>query len=137
MVFYTFPTDENLLIPKIITLQNSWAYQKIIKSTNVMGLLHSPTKMRRTKGEESNIFTKPKDRSLNVPGCIILVGEREIRNFVEQKIDVLPMSKTKLEGKDECIFECMSARILNANKERVREGVALLMSGSETVWNGV
>ena len=38
------------------------------------------------------------------------------------------MSKIKLKGKGICEFGCVSGRILNVNRRRAREGVALLES---------
>ena len=43
-------------------------------------------------------------------GCDTLEGEREVigRMFVEQKFEVLVLSETKLKGKGDCEFGCVS-----------------------------
>ena len=51
--------------------------------------------------------------SLNVCGCSTLKGKKEVigRTFVEEKFDMLVFSETKLKGKSECEFRCMSGRM--------------------------
>ena len=54
-----------------------------------------------------------KINSRNVCGCSTLEDKREVvgRVFVVQKFDVLILSETKLKGKGECEFVCVSRRM--------------------------
>ena len=68
--------------------------------------------------------------SLNVRGCSTLEGKREVigRMFAERKYDVLALSETKMKGKGECQFGCVSGRRSGVDRGRAREGVAILVS---------
>ena len=48
--------------------------------------------------------------------------------FVEKIIDVLALSETKLKGKVEYEFTCVSGRVSSVNRGRPREGLAFLRS---------
>ena len=63
-------------------------------------------------------------------GCSTLECHREVigRMFVEQKLDVLALSETKLKGKDEWEFRCESGRMSGVTRGRARKGVTLMVS---------
>ena len=48
--------------------------------------------------------------------------------FVEQRFNVLSLSETKLEGKNECEFGCVSRRMPGVTRWRGRKEVALMVS---------
>ena len=50
---------------------------------------------------------------------------------------MLALSETTLKGKSECYFECVSGRMSGVTRGRAMEGMALIMSCSETVCGGM
>ena len=94
-------------------------------------IVYSPMKRQSTEGKgrvESS--QNLKIGSLNVHGCSMLEDKREVigRMFVEQKFDVLAVSETKVKGKGEHEFGCVSGRMSGVTRGRAREGVALIVS---------
>ena len=53
--------------------------------------------------------------------------------FMEQKFDVLVLNETKLKGKGDCEFGCVSGRMSGVTRGKTREGVKLMVSLAETL----
>ena len=70
------------------------------------------------------------DSSMNVRGCSTIESKRcEIGcMFGRRGMDVLALCETKMKGKGEVAFGEVTGRVSGVERERVREGVALLLS---------
>ena len=62
------------------------------------------------------------------------------RMFADHKFDMLALGETKLKGKSECEFGCVSGRmsgVTRLTRGKTREGVALMVSLAESVCDGM